>query len=106
MFVDTDLLRCGADFSQSAGEIVRRGADQFASAQLAAGIFGDFDAAHRFHRALRRAHDGHVTTMQGHRAEFDALTEKANSAATIFMKEDEASGSALDSVGATSPDGK
>lgn len=32
MYVDTDMLRMGADFSKSAGEIVKRGgAEQFAS---------------------------------------------------------------------------
>jgi hypothetical protein len=99
MFVDTDLLRMGADFSQSAGVLIQRGADQLASTQPTAGIFGDFEAAHGFHRALSRAHDSHVTTMQGHRAEFDSLAEKATSAAAVFVKQDETSGSALDSAG-------
>ncbi|BBY44187.1 DUF2563 family protein [Mycolicibacterium celeriflavum] len=99
MFVDTDLLRCGADFSGSAGEIAQRGANQFASAQLTAGIFGDFDAAHGFHRVLCRAHVVHVTTMRGHRAELAALSEKANSAVALFVKQDEASESALNAAG-------
>ncbi len=75
MFVDTDLLRMGADFSQSAGAAAQRGADRLASTQPTAGIFGDFDAAHGFHKALCGAHDSHVTTLQGHRAEFDSLAE-------------------------------
>jgi hypothetical protein len=99
MFVDTDLLRMGADFSQSAGSTAQRGADRLASTQPTAGIFGDFEAAHGFHQALCRAHDSHVTTLRGHRAGFDSLAEKATSAAAIFMKEDETSGSALDSAG-------
>ena len=99
MFVDTDLLRIGADFSQSASVIVQRGADEFTSTQLTIGIFGDFDAAHGFHQALQRAHEEHVTTMQRHRVEFDALAQKATSAAAIFMKQDEANGSALASAG-------
>ena len=98
MFVDTDQLRMGADFSQSAGAIVQRGADQFASSSLPAGVFGDFDAAHGFHRALCRAHESHVTTMQGHRAKFDALADDANSAASIFCNQDEASSSELDAA--------
>lgn len=99
MFVDTDLLRVGARFSHSAGEIVQDGAHQLASTQTTAGIFGDFDAAHGFHRALSRAHQGHVTTMERHRTEFDALAEKATSAATAFLKRDENSASELDSAG-------
>jgi hypothetical protein len=98
MFVDTDLLLMGADFSQSGGAIVQRGAARLASTQPTAGIFGDFDAAHGFHRALSRAQEGHVTTMQRHRAEFDALAEKATSAAAIFIKRDETSGSALNAA--------
>ncbi len=99
MFVDTDLLRMGADFSQSAGATAQRGADRLASTQPTAGIFGDFDAAHGFHQALCRAHDGHVTALQGHRAELDSLAGKATAAAAIFTKQDETSGSALDSAG-------
>ncbi|MDZ7885265.1 MAG: DUF2563 family protein [Mycobacterium sp.] len=45
MIVDTDLLRMGAEFSQSAGAIAQRGADKLASSSLKAGVFGDFDAA-------------------------------------------------------------
>jgi hypothetical protein len=99
MFVDTDLLRCGADFSQSAGEIVQRGAEKFAAASLPAGIFGDFDAAHGFHSAVCRAHQAHSATMQAHSTEFDVLAEKANSAAANFTRQDEASESALDAAG-------
>jgi hypothetical protein len=55
MFVDTDLLRMGAEFSRSAGTIVQEGAARFAAAQLPAKMFGDFDAAETFHNALERA---------------------------------------------------
>ncbi|WP_160112719.1 DUF2563 family protein [Mycobacterium sp. 3519A] len=99
MFVDTDLLRMGADFSQSAGAIAQRGADRLASTQPSAGIFGDFETAHAFHHALSQAHDHHVTTLQGHRADFDSLAQKATSAAAVFTKQDETSGSALRSAG-------
>jgi hypothetical protein len=99
MFVDTDLLCVGARFSHSAGAIVQHGAHQLASTQPTAGIFGDFDAARGFHRALSRAHHGHVAAMERHRTEFDALAEKATSAAAIFMKRDETNASELDSAG-------
>ena len=98
MFVDTDLLRMGAGFSQSAGVIVQRGAQQFAGKQLPAGAFGDFDAAHAFHGALCRAHDAQVAAMQCHRSRLEALADNANSAAAIFTKQDEASESALNSA--------
>lgn len=98
MIVDTDLLRMGADFSQSAGAIAQRGADKFASSSLKAGIFGDFDAAHGFHQALSRAHEAHVSTMRGHHSAFEALAGDANAAARIFVHQDEASGSAIDAA--------
>ena len=41
MFVDTDLLRSGAEFSHSAGSIVQQGADRFAAAQLPAIHFAE-----------------------------------------------------------------
>lgn len=91
MFVDTDLLRMGADFSRSAGTIVQRGASEFGSTQLSAGIFGDFDAAQGFHQALTSAHQAHTSTMAGHHAELEALAEKAHTAATTFQAQDEQS---------------
>jgi hypothetical protein len=98
VIVDTDLLRMGADFSQSAGAIVQRGADTFASSSLRAGAFGDFDAAHGFHRALSRAHEAHVSAMHDQHSAFEALAVDANAAASIFVHQDEASGSALDAA--------
>jgi hypothetical protein len=89
MFVDTDLLRMGAEFSRSAGTIAQRGATEFASTQFSAGIFGDFEAAHGFHSALSAAHQVHADTMEGHHAELEGLAEKAHSAATTFGKQDE-----------------
>jgi hypothetical protein len=104
MFVDTDLLRMGADFSRSAGTIAQRGATQFASTQLGAGIFGDFEAAHGFHNALSTAHRIHAGTMAGHNAELECLAEKANSAATIFHKRDASLADGVDAAGSALPD--
>lgn len=98
MFVDSDLLRMGAGFSRSAGTIAARGADRFASAQLTTGVFGDFDAAHGFHRALCRAHEAYVATMQGHTAKLEALADQANAGAAMFIAQDQASQSAVDSA--------
>lgn len=98
MIVDTDLLRMGADFSQSAGAIVQRGADKFASSSLKAGAFGDFEAAHGFHRALSRTQEAHISAMHGQHSGFEALAGDANAAASIFVYQDEASGAALDAA--------
>jgi hypothetical protein len=88
MYVDTDLLRMGADFSRSAGTIAQRGATDLASTRLPTGIFGDFEAAHGFHNALTAAHQVHATTMAGHHADLEGLAEKANKAAATFLKRD------------------
>jgi hypothetical protein len=103
MFVDTDLLRCGAEFSRSAGSIARDGASQFAGVQLLAKMFGDFAAAEDFHSALGRAHGAHVDRMQRHQAELDALAEKAHTAADAFLKCDDASSSAVHESGQNFP---
>jgi hypothetical protein len=51
-----------------------------------------------FHRALSRAQEGHVAMLHDHRATLATLAEKATSAAAIFVKHDEMSGSALDTA--------
>ena len=89
MFVDTDLLHMGADYSRSAGTIANRGAVRFASTQLSTGIFGDFDAALDFHNALTTAHQTHSTAMDGHHVDLVALADKANTAAVAFVAQDE-----------------
>ena len=99
MFVDSDLLRMGAGFAQSAGTTAEQGATQLSNVQLPSGIFGDFDAAHNFQRALAKAHESHVTTMQGYRAGLDVLSERAISAARTFTAEDESSETAIDEAG-------
>lgn len=99
MFVDTGLLRMGAEFSKSAGDIVKRGANEFSSTALPAGIFGDFDVAHDFHQALRSAHETQVTTMQSHYSRFEGLAEKAEVGAAAFAAQDEASKTALRAAG-------
>jgi len=95
MFIDTDLLRMGAAFAESAGSIVHRGAAEFSDSLPTVGIFGDFDDAHAFHASLTDAHDAHVTTMRSYRAELDSLAERANSAAVIFDGQDEANASVI-----------
>lgn len=91
MFVDTDLLRMGAEFSRSAGTIVQRGASEFGSIRLSPGIFGDFEAARGFHQALTSAHRMHSSAMAGHHAELESLAEEVHSAANTFQAQDEQS---------------
>lgn len=103
MYVDTDLLRMGADFSRSAGTIAQRGATEFGSTQFSPGIFGDFDAAHGFHCALSAAHQVHANTMAGHHAELEGLAEKASCAATTFQQTDENLATSVSAAGSALP---
>jgi hypothetical protein len=104
MFVDTELLRMGADFSSSAGTIVHRGATELASTRYSVGIFGDFETAHQFHSAVSAAHQVHANTMAGHHTELESLAEKANSAAVIFHDRDETLAGDVAATGLSLPD--
>ncbi|MDT0488812.1 DUF2563 family protein, partial [Streptomyces doebereineriae] len=64
MFVDSEILRCGAEFSRSAGAVAQQGSDRLAAAQLSPKIFGDFAKAEEFHNAVCHAHETHVTAMR------------------------------------------
>jgi hypothetical protein len=102
MFVDTELLRCGADFSRSAGSLAQQGAQRFASIQLTPKVFGDFAEADDFHGALKRAHETHVANLQRHNRALEALAEKAQTAATTFLTQDELAADAVNSTLRTS----
>jgi hypothetical protein len=97
MIVDSDLLRMGAAFSQSAGTIAQRGAVKLSEAVIPSHIFADIEAARAFHRALANAHETHVATLHGFRKELDSLAERAVTAAVAF--------STTDHTGAISIDG-
>ncbi|MEN4449514.1 MULTISPECIES: DUF2563 family protein [Mycobacteriaceae] len=98
MFVDPALLRMGAAFAQSAGAIAHEGASRFADASISAGIFGDFDDAHDFHRSLVDCHETHATTLSGFRTHLDSLAERTNSAATIFEAQDAAGAGSINAA--------
>ncbi|RAV18002.1 DUF2563 domain-containing protein [Mycolicibacterium sp. GF69] len=98
MRVDTAYLRMGADFSVSAGAIARRGVDEFASAALTTGMFGDFEEAEQFHRALSEMQSKHTKSMQGHHSALTTLAEKAVTAAKVFTEQDEQCASAVESA--------
>lgn len=101
MIIDTDLLRMGGDFSASAGDIVQRGANAFASTPIPSGAFGDFEAAHAFQGALQRHHEAQVTAMHTSHQGLEILAQKARSGALMFIAGDEASKQNLDSAGRT-----
>ncbi|MBI3226825.1 MAG: DUF2563 family protein [Mycolicibacterium cosmeticum] len=95
MIVDSDLLRMGAAFSQSAGEIAQTGAAKLSEAAVSSEIFGDLDAGRNFHRELSNVHDAHVKALHRFREEFDSLADGAVSAATAFSAQDDAGAASL-----------
>lgn len=96
MIVDSDLLRMGAAFSQSAGTIAQTGAAKLGEVAVSPDIFGDLDAARHFHRELSHIHETHVSTLQTFREEFDSLADRAVTAATTFSSQDDAGAHSLD----------
>lgn len=98
MFVDTALLQMGAGFSDSAGAIASRGADQFSSAALPVGIFGDFTEAEQFRKALSVAQTSHSETMRRHHLALAKLADKATTAAKAFSEQDDHCASALEAA--------
>jgi hypothetical protein len=96
VFIDTDLLRMGAAFSDSAGTLVQRGAHEFGAAQPRAGIFGDFTVAEQFHQSLSQTQALHVRNMQKHYTVLTELAGKANGAAAIFRSQDTESAATID----------
>ncbi|MGV9797807.1 DUF2563 family protein [Mycobacterium sp. NPDC003449] len=99
MFVDSEVLRCGAEFSRSAGAVTQHGADRFAAVQLLPKVFGDFAEAEEFASALNRAHQAHVASMHRHQSTLDALADKAHTAATVFVRQDEDAAGTLREAG-------
>lgn len=95
MIVDTDLLRMGADFSESAGAIARSGGANLTATQIPAGVFGDFVEAETFHRLLSQAQTTHANNMVAYQATFTRLAEKGLVAAATFTHEDEDSAASI-----------
>ncbi|KRD14178.1 hypothetical protein ASE48_03925 [Mycobacterium sp. Root265] len=96
MIVDADLLRMGADFSDSAGAIARRGAASLTATQLPANIFGDFDEAATFHRRLSQAQTVYANNMSAYQTTFAQLASKSVAAASMFTDEDSDSATLID----------
>lgn len=88
MFVDTELLRSGANQSHRAGGHAQEGADRLSRGQLMSGMFGEFAAAEEFHDAVRSAHAQHVKTLQAHQEALTAVGSKAHLAANGFAEMD------------------
>ncbi|SOJ55783.1 hypothetical protein MSIMFB_03262 [Mycobacterium simulans] len=89
MFVDTGLLRLGAQESHHAGGQARDGASRLAREPQLPTLFGDFAAAETFHDAVIAVQADHVRTLDAHKKVLTALGDQAANAATEFADMDE-----------------
>jgi hypothetical protein len=78
------MLHSGATDSGLAGEHAQTGGDHLAGASPAAGMFGDFNAAHAFHGTVTEARTHHVEGLQRHQEFLTGIDQKARQAATNF----------------------
>lgn len=98
MFVETELLRQGANESHRAGGHARDGADRLTHAPLMSGMFGDFAAAGAFHAALIAARDQHAEALQAHQQALTAVGTKAHCAVGAFTEMDQHNAAELRAV--------
>jgi Protein of unknown function (DUF2563) len=89
MHANTDGLHAGANQSYSAADHADAGHGALSRNAVAAGIFGDFDAAHSFHEAASNAHTQHVTRLKHHIDRLGVVGDKAHRAGADFREMDD-----------------
>jgi hypothetical protein len=98
MFVDRGKLRYGAADSGAAGEHAQAGGEHLAGASPAAGMFGDFPAAHGLHVTVSDALDHLSTALDRHREILEGVAAKANYAEKRFGAMDDHNAEVLRAV--------
>lgn len=98
MLVNTGSLRIGANVSDEAGGHAHAGAHRLGTAGVAAGMFGDFTAAHDFHSALTTAKDQHRDSLQQHHEDLTGIAVNVRTAVTRFTAMDDHSAQRLRDV--------
>lgn len=98
MFVDTGLLRLGANDARRAGGHAAEGADRLSRSSLHTAMFGDFAAAEVFHDALNLTHAAHVGLLQAHQDALMSLGGSAYRAAAEFVDTDDQNAAVLQAV--------
>ncbi|MCX2712621.1 DUF2563 family protein [Mycolicibacterium sp. J2] len=95
LFVSSDGLDAGAGRCDDASASASSGAKILQSVAVESGIFGDFDAAHSFHRVASEVHAYHVDKFNGHADDLTSLGGKGERAADWFTRDDETSADAI-----------
>ncbi len=85
VFVDFDGLRGGANTSYTAADHAYEGAGRLSRAGMATSIFGDFDEAKSFQRALSAAQSRHAELAQQQYAALGTVGDKAHTATNGFI---------------------
>jgi uncharacterized protein YukE len=88
MFVDPAEMRTGANTSFKAADHANDGAGHLRRASVNSGIFGNFDAAQRFHDAVTNAHSRHTDLLNKHSEVLDQIGNNAHQAASKFAEMD------------------
>lgn len=101
VYVDREKLRYGAADSGAAGAHAQAGGQHLAGASPAAGMFGDFPAAHGFGEAVSAAHEHHSAVLEHHQQILRGIAEKARYAEQQFGAMDERAAQALRDVRCT-----
>lgn len=92
-------MRTGGDSSEFAGAAAKKAAARLAQTSPAQGIFGDFDAASAFHKALTAARDDHVQRSHDHDARLRDISGKAYFGAWAVADTDANGADAIRSAG-------
>ncbi len=89
MRVDPARLRSGANESFRASDHLADGANALSETPPTAGMFGEFEAAEAFGRAITAAHAAHVEALQKHRDILRDLGTQTHYAAYSFTAMDD-----------------
>ncbi|MBI3225826.1 MAG: DUF2563 family protein [Mycolicibacterium cosmeticum] len=98
MEVDTDHLHAGAARCIDAAATALAAASRLAEKKPPAGMFGDFEAAQSYHRAVAQAHEAHVDQLNAHHRDLTGVGEKSHSGADQFTAADVSSADALNAA--------
>lgn len=102
MFVDTGLLRAGAQGAERAGEHTHQAAQRLSRESLVPQMFGDFAAAEAFHHATESAHAQHVRLLLVHTDTLTAVGKNAHRSAAGFTEMEEGNARSVRAVRCTS----
>lgn len=88
-------LRAAADRTYQAAGFANDAAQRLSASPVQAGIFGAFDAAESFHRALSGAHSNHELALRRQTVGLGGLGDAAHTVASAFTGMEDRNAAAL-----------